>query len=188
MEKRTKSGNLRGDNRLKKIVVTGPESTGKTDLSQALSLKLNAALIPEYARSYVENIKRPYSYQDLEKIARYQIQQEKEWTETYGRGILLMDTWLIITKVWFEVVYGSFPEWIEDYISSSEIDLFLVCQTDLPWIADPVRENGGKMRNKLFDRYCNEIELHGFSYEIVEGYGEIRVQNALELLNKHRIR
>ena len=187
MEKRTKSGGSRGDNRLKKIIVTGPESTGKTALSEALALKLNAALIPEYARSYVENLKRPYTYQDLEKIARYQIQQEKQWTETYGRGIILMDTWLIITKVWFEVVYGTFPDWIEEYISSADIDLFLVCRPDLPWIADPVRENGGEMRQKLFDRYCNEIELHGFSYEIVEGLGEIRVQNALELLKTHRI-
>ena len=104
-----------------------------------------------------------------------------------GRGIILMDTWLIITKVWFEVVYGTFPDWIEEYISSADIDLFLVCRPDLPWIADPVRENGGEMRQKLFDRYCNEIELHGFSYEIVEGLGEIRVQNALELLKTHRI-
>lgn len=178
---------MRGDNRLKKIIVTGPESTGKTALSETLTLKLNAALIPEYARSYVENLKRPYTYQDLEKIARYQIQQEKKWTETCDRGILLMDTWLIITKVWFEVVYGIFPDWIEEYISSDEIDLFLVCRPDLPWIADPVRENGGAMRQILFDRYCNEIELHGFSYEIVEGYEEIRVQNALELLKTHHI-
>ena len=187
MEKRTKFGGLRGDNRLKKIIVTGPESTGKTVLSEALALKLNAALIPEYARSYVENLNGPYTYQDLGKIARYQIQQEKQWTETYSRGIILMDTWLIITKVWFEVVYGTCPDWIEEYISSADIDLFLVCRPDLPWIADTVRENGGEMRQKLFDRYCSEIELHGFSYEIVEGFGEIRVLNALKLLKSHHI-
>ena len=178
---------MRGDHGLKKVVVTGPESTGKTALTEALALQLNAAWIPEYARTYVETINRPYCYSDLEIIARNQVEQEKESSESCGQGILLMDTWLIITKVWFEVVYGSSPDWIEKYISSAEIDLFLVCSADLPWIADPVRENGGEMRLKLFDRYCQEIERHRFAYEIVEGFGEIRMLNALKLLKTHHI-
>jgi NadR type nicotinamide-nucleotide adenylyltransferase len=178
---------MREVNRLRKIVVTGPESTGKTDLTKALALRLNAKWIPEYARSYVEGINRPYRYNDLEIIARYQIEQETTMSEKCSQEILLMDTWLIITKIWFEVVYGSSPEWIDEYISTSEIDLFLVCKPDLPWIADPVRENGGEMRQKLFDRYCQEIERHGFAYEIVDGYGEQRLANALKLLKTHHI-
>lgn len=178
---------MQRDHRIKKIVVTGPESTGKTILTEALSLQLNAVWIPEYARSYVEEINRPYRYSDLEIIARHQIEQETIMSEKYSQGILLMDTWLIITKIWFEVVYGSYPDWVEKYISTSEIDLFLVCKPDLPWIADPVRENGGEMRQKLFDRYCREIERHGFVYEIVEGYGGQRLANALNLLKTHHI-
>ncbi len=175
------------DDRLKRIVVTGPESTGKTTLTEALALNLDAALIPEYARHYVEELQRPYTYRDLENIARYQIQQEKKMAESSTKSILLMDTWLIVTKVWFEVVYGSSPDWVEEYIGSSQIDFFLVCSPDLPWIGDPVRENGGEMRNNLFVRYCEEIEHHGLSFGIVEGYGEIRLQNALELLKLQQI-
>ena len=171
--------------KLMKIVVTGPESTGKTTLSEALVSRFNAALIPEYARSYVEALDRSYVFNDLENIARYQIQEEKRVAESTDSNLILMDTWLIITQVWFEVVYGSSPEWIRNYIKSADIDLFLVCSPDLPWIADPVRENGGEMRQKLFDRYCQEIKNYGFAYEIVSGCGELRTKNGIEMLQKH---
>jgi NadR type nicotinamide-nucleotide adenylyltransferase len=174
-------------NRLRKIVITGPESTGKTELSKALAVKLNARWIPEYARGYLEKLGRPYQYEDLEIIARHQIQQEKEESAKAGIGMLIFDTWLIITKVWFEVVYSKSPVWIEEYIAEANIDIFLVCSPDLPWIADAVRENGGEMRVKLFERYCREIDQYGFKYEIVEGSGEDRLNNALKHLQSHQI-
>ncbi len=172
---------------LKKIVITGPESTGKTTLSESLALKLNAEWIPEYARNYIENLNRPYTSKDIETIAQYQIRMENRITKANPKGIFVFDTWLILTKVWFEVVYGTSPSWINSYISASNIDLFLVCSPDVPWIADPVRENGGEMRNRLFERYCNEIELFGFNYEIIEGLGEVRLQNALNILKSYNI-
>ena len=172
---------------LKKVVVTGPESTGKSILSEELAFRLDACWIPEFARTYVEALARPYNYEDVEAIARHQAEEEGRQSEAIGQGILIMDTWLIITKIWFEVVYGTVPGWIGDYISTANIDLFLVCRPDLPWIPDPVRENGGEMRQKLFDRYCEEIVKYGFKYEIVEGFGEARLNNALRLLKKHHI-
>lgn len=172
---------------MKKIVVTGPESTGKTALAETLALQLDGHLIPEYARSYVEQLKRPYNYLDVEHIARRQARQEREASAGGTKGVLVMDTWLIITKVWFDVVYGRVPGWLDGYIASTRIDLFLVCQPDLPWIADPVRENGGEMRLKLLDLYCREIESYGFAYERVEGVGDIRLQNALKQLEAHHL-
>ena len=151
----------------------------------ALASSLHAVLIPEYARSYLEGLNRHYEYRDLEIIAKHQIEVEASLTESCSGRIMIMDTWLIITKVWYEVVFGVVPDWIEKYISLSEIDLFLVCKPDLPWIADPVRENGGEMRQLLFDRYCREIEHYGFSYGVVEGFGEERFQNALNLIKSH---
>lgn len=187
MEKRVESIDVEGEGGLKKIVVTGPESTGKTILSEALAASLNAVLIPEFARSYIERLERSYTFSDLELIARHQIQEEIRLTQSAGKEILLMDTWLILTKVWFDVVYGKIPGWLTEYISSARIDLFLVCKPDLPWVPDPVRENGGEMRLILFDRYCMEIENYGFRYEIVEGIGETRLQNALDILKFHQI-
>jgi len=178
---------MEGTNGLKKIVVTGPESTGKTMLSEALATRLNAVLIPEFARSYIENLRRSYTFADLELIARHQIQEEIRLTQSQENVIVLMDTWLIITKVWFDIVYNKTPGWVNEHIASSGIDLFLVCRPDLPWVPDAVRENGGEMRLKLFDRYCSEIEKYGFKYEIVEGLGPERFQNAMRLLKDHHI-
>ena len=172
---------------LKKVVITGPESTGKSILSEELALSLDACWIPEFARTYVEALARPYNYGDVEAIARHQAEEERRQSEAVGPGILIMDTWLIITKIWFEVVYGEAPDWIGDYLSTAKIDLFLVCSPDLPWVPDPVRENGGEMRQKLFELYCREIEKYGFKYEIVEGFGEARLNNALRLLKNHQI-
>jgi NadR type nicotinamide-nucleotide adenylyltransferase len=172
---------------MKKIVISGPESTGKTTLSEALALELNANLIPEYARSYIEGLNKPYTFSDVEAIAKFQIHEEKRMMSLNPHGIIIMDTWLIITKVWFDVVFGRIPEWIESHIASSNIDLFLICAPDLPWIADPVRENGGEMRQKLFERYCNEMEHYGFSYEIVMGSGELRLKSALKFIQAHHI-
>ena len=176
------------ENAIYRIVVTGPESTGKTELSKSLAQKLDTVWIPEYARQYVENLDRPYNYDDVVKIAKYQIAQAEEYTSAVKKGVLIFDTWLIITKVWFDLVFGSSPEWLSDYIRLSEIDLFLICNTDLPWIADSVRENGGKKREQLFKLYCNEIRSFNFNYEIVSGFGIARTENALTALSKHGLK
>lgn len=176
------------ENKLSRIVITGPESTGKTELARDLAERLKTVWIPEYARYYVENLNRPYNYDDVIQIARYQITQESEYASKVGKGILIFDTWLIITKVWFDVVYGNCPDWVSDHIRSSKIDLFLVCDTDLPWIADPVRENGGEKREELIQVYCNEIRSFGFDYEIISGFGASRTENAVKTLLKHGLK
>ena len=176
------------DNNIRRIVVTGPESTGKTELAQALAEKLNSIWVPEYARQYVENLNRPYDYDDVVQIAQYQVAQEAEYALKIGKGLIIFDTWLIITKVWLDLVFGKCPEWVFDHIRSTKIDLFLVCDTDLPWVADQVRENGGEKRKELFHLYCNEIRAFGFNYEIVSGFGDERTANAMKALSKHGLK
>ncbi len=173
-------------NSIKRIVISGPESTGKTELSLNLAEKLETIFVPEYAREYVENLHRKYSYADVENIARYQIAQENIFAEK-AHHILIFDTWLIITKVWFDLVFGKCPEWVISHIRETPIDLFLVCGTDLPWISDPVRENGGEKREQLLQLYCNEIKSFGFKYELVEGIGAARLENALKFLSLHNL-
>jgi nicotinamide riboside kinase len=164
-----------------KIVITGAESTGKSVLSEALAKHFNALLIPELARSYIENLGRHYSYNDVKIIARLQIEKEKNIPNQ--TKLVFFDTWLIITKVWFEFVYGKSPDWLHEYIIKSSISLFLLCDIDIPWISDPVRENGGETRKILQDIYKNELVKYGFNYQIVTGSGAIRTQNAIDLVN-----
>lgn len=171
-----------------RVVVTGPESTGKTELAGTLARMYGTVWIPEYARHYIEKLGRPYNYEDVICIARHQLLQEQEYALKAGNGILIFDTWLILTKVWLDLVFGKCPEWITDHIRTARIDLFLVCNTDLPWIEDPVRENGGEMREKLFNVYCSEIDSFNFKYEIISGTGPARAENAVRALSKHGLK
>jgi len=175
-------------NLIHRVVITGPESTGKTILAQALAEKLGTVWVPEYARHYVENLHRHYDYDDVVRIAQYQVSQEAAYASKIRNGVLIFDTWLIITKVWFDLVFGNCPEWVSDHIRSSKIDLFLVCNTDLPWIEDPVRENGGEKREQLSELYCKEIRSFGFEYEIVNGLGDVRPANAMNALLNHGLK
>jgi len=167
---------------LRKIVISGPESTGKTSLAEGLSRHFKGQYIYEYARDYISELKRPYIYKDVEHIAEMQVSLEKEMlgkTDQY----LFYDTFLVITKVWFKVAYGRYPDWIDEYLENSGINLFLLCYPDLPWVSDPVRENPGEMRLKLFNMYREEAEFFRFPVFIVKGNDHLRYQNAIKAVN-----
>jgi len=178
-----KKGKLAAGSTVKKIVITGPESTGKSVLSRQLAEEYNCELVPEYAREYIENITHKYTFQDVQNIARHQLVQEKQAVSHAKNEMIIFDTWFIITKVWFDVVFGKCPEWLINHINRTQIDLFIICDYDLPWIPDPVRENGGEQRKILFERYCEEIKLFGFNYKIVSGMGDDRKNNAIKLVS-----
>jgi NadR type nicotinamide-nucleotide adenylyltransferase len=166
-----------------KIAITGPESTGKTQLSRQLATYFEGLCIPEYARSYVESLSRPYTYLDVLHIAGKQI-KEIEDSHTRNDNYVFLDTELIITRVWLEVVYSFSPEWLNTALSNSKIDLYLLCNLDIPWIEDNIRENGGEMREKLFHIYKQLIETNGFRYRIVTGTGNLRFKNALSAIEE----
>lgn len=170
-------------NTSKIIVVTGAESTGKSTLAKALANYFEVPYIPEYARDYIQNLKEEYTYSDVELIARKQTEQLKESLKL-KEPIIILDTWLLITKVWFEVVFKSVPDWIENEIKNTHIDLWLVCDTDLPWVADDVRENGGENRSLLHEKYIGEIEKYNYSYKIINGDCDSRVNNAIQAISK----
>lgn len=159
------------------IVITGPESTGKSTLTNELAGIYQGIAIPEYARQYIVTLQRPYNYSDVELIARKQVEEFNNISTIPGQFFFL-DTYLIITKVWFEVVFGHFPTWMEKEIRKSKIDLFLLCEPDIPWEPDSVRENGGEMRNWLYDSYKQNLNKYMFNYEIVNGLGPERIQCA----------
>lgn len=170
-------------NYIKKIVITGPESTGKTELTQYLSSYYNTTYVPEYARDYITKLNRQYNYNDIEIIARNQIELEKIKLREVNK-VLFYDTWLIITKVWFNWVYNDCPLWLLNEIERLNIDLFLVCDIDIPWIPDSVRENGGENRIRLFNIYIQELEKYDFNYKIITGIEKERFNNALNFVDQ----
>lgn len=164
------------------IVITGAESTGKSTLTKALAEYFNVPYIHEIAREYVEELDRDYDYCDVEKIARIQVEHFNKIQNT-NVPYIFIDTWLLNTKVWFEEVFGKTPNWLLPEIHKIKVDLYLICDIDLPWIYDPVRENGGERREFLQKKYIENIKELDFKYEIVQGKNEVRFHNALEFLN-----
>ena len=181
MEKRSENNQIKPLPKI--IVITGAESTGKSTLTEELANHFNVPFLPEIARNYIENLNRKYTYNDIEKIARLQVEQLKQYKNSEHRFIFL-DTWLIVTKIWFEVVFSKGPAWLTSEIQNSKIDFFLVCNTDLPWIPDPVRENGGQMRNILQNRYIETITNYEFKYKVISGQKSDRLKNAIQCLDK----
>ena len=161
-----------------RIILTGPESTGKTMLTMALADHFKTAYIPEYAREYVEKLDRKYTYEDVLNIATHQVNMMEESAKA-GQTLIFVDTYLIITKVWFRRVFRHIPGWIDDEIGKTRQDLYLLCKPDIPWKADPVRENGGAMREVLFSEYEKELMGAHLNYSSVEGIGDSRIRNAL---------
>lgn len=172
-------------NRPNIVAITGAESTGKSTLSEALSKHYGVPFQREYARNYIRDLHRKYTYQDIEIIAQKQLEQYNQLVNR-SAALVILDTWLLITKVWFEVVFQRAPGWIEQAIEENKIDLFLVCDIDLPWMADDVRENGGENRVWLQKRYIEEIEKHNFAYRIVNGTGANRTRNAISFIKELR--
>lgn len=166
-----------------RIVITGPESTGKTRLSIMLANYYQCRLIPEFAREYIQKLNRPYEKEDVITIGKEQLERYNEIIQT-GENVFF-DTWLIITKVWLKVVFKSDENWINNTIKEGKIDLYLLCATDLPWEPDSVRENGGQMREILFEMYKNELVTQRLPFRIIRGNGDERVNNAISAIDKY---
>lgn len=167
------------------IIITGPESTGKTSIASALTAHYSGLLIPEYARSYVNELKTKYTYEDIVNIANWQFIQMKANKNKYDGQLVFFDTYLIITKIWLIWFAGKYPTWIDDAILDTCDSLYLLCATDIEWTPDSVRENGGEARERLFLEYKSELEKFKLNYVIVNGIDEQRITNAKNFVDDY---
>lgn len=168
---------------IKKIAITGPESTGKSSLAIALAKHFNTVFVPEYAREYINSLNHPYNFDDILKIARNQKRLEDEYSEKADK-ILFCDTDLTVTKIWCEFKFNKCHKWIIENHKKQDYDIYLLCDIDLPWVSDPMREHPDK-RKELFDFYENELKINNFNYKIISGKNEIRLNNAIEIIKNY---
>jgi len=143
---------------IKKIVVIGPESTGKSTLCEQLAKHYNTIWIPEFARGFLEKNGTQYSYDDLLTIAKGQIELEEiciaDLPLTTHNLRLFIDTDMYVMKVWCEFVFDKCHNWILNQIALRKYDLYLLCDVDLPWIKDELREYPDPgTRAKLYHYY-----------------------------------
>ena len=141
---------------LKKIVILGPESTGKSTLCEMLAQHYNTIWCPEFAREYLLTNGTTYTFNDLLSIAKGQLALEDEYLQMLSKNLrpqavshqrsavndqlLFIDTDLYVMKVWCEYVFGDCHNWILRHIAERPYSLYLLCSPDLPWVKDDLRE------------------------------------------------
>jgi len=165
-----------------RIALIGPESTSKSTLSEKLAAHYQTCWIPEYARTYLKNLHRPYNLEDVLHIAQAQFREEKEAVEKANR-FLFVDTELIVAKVWCEDVFQTCPPWIQYTLVHHPYDLYLLTYPDLPWEPDPLRENPHR-RQFFYEWYEQELKKIQAVYAVIKGKGETRLQNAIAAVEK----
>ncbi|RYY51984.1 MAG: ATPase [Chitinophagaceae bacterium] len=178
---------------VRKIVILGPESTGKSVLCQQLAEHYNTIWCPEYAREYLLKYGTAYNYDDLLTIAQQQLKLEDEYTERVrslppsanGQRMLFIDTDMYVMKVWCEFVFNNCHRFILDQIIEREYDQYLLCNTDLPWVKDELREYPDlENRVKLFYMYKDLMVNQSTPWTEVFGSYDERLPVALGAVEK----
>jgi len=116
-------------------------------------------------------------FEDIAVIAKKQLEQENTMAGKAG-SILFCDTDFLVTKIWSNFKYGKCDPWIEEQVKSHRYDLYLLCDIDLPWVEDPLREHPGQ-REELFDIYLKELQGLNVEFAIISGKGRGRTENAI---------
>ncbi len=162
------------------VYITGAESTGKSTLTHELAAHYGAPAVDEFARTYLETLTRPYTYQDLLIIAEGQLEAIRVHRDD---ELVFYDTDLINIKVWFEEVYKKCPDWLKASVRLYGHGHYLVCQPDIPWVSDPQRENPER-REYLNERYETELDRAGFGWDRVSGTGTERLASAVRIVDR----
>ena len=188
-----KNSSLQGNIRsmLKKIVTIGPESTGKSSLCTQLAEHFKTKWVPEYAREYLLTNGTHYQYEDLLKIAAGQINGEETIVNELlhspppSSRLLFIDTDLTVIKVWSEFVFNNCENNILTQIAKRPYDLYLLCNIDLPWVKDELREYPDlETREKLYHYYHDFLVNQQVPWVLISGNYEERLQKAIDAVNK----
>jgi NadR type nicotinamide-nucleotide adenylyltransferase len=148
-----------------KVVITGPESSGKTTLCRDLARYFNAEMVDEYARQYLNLMGSSYTVDDLYIIAERQIEYE---IKLKNQTLIFCDTDLLTMHIWmqekFKITDLNFAQNLEDYHDR----IYFLCKPDIPWEYDPLRENS-EDRDRLFSIYENTLKEYKLKYHIIKG-------------------
>jgi nicotinamide riboside kinase len=192
---------------VKKIVIIGPESTGKSTLCEQLAQHYHTRWCPEFAREYLLSNGTPYTFEQLLEIAKGQLAMEDEYTRqvektwswlekercwinasslitTSHPPLLFIDTDMYVMKVWCEYVFEKCHPFILDEIAKRQYNGYLLCAPDLPWVKDELREYpDDKNRIELFHIYKDLLVHQSTPWQIVSGSYEERLQQAIAAVN-----
>tara|TARA_B110000091_G_scaffold164839_1_gene176112 strand:+ start:2418 stop:3020 length:603 start_codon:yes stop_codon:yes gene_type:complete len=172
---------------LVKVVLFGPESSGKTTLSRQLARHYNTVWAPEFAREYLQkkwnNERKTCQAEDLIPIAIGQMKLENKLA-TKADKILICDTDLLETKVYSEEFYGGYvDEALDKAANENHYDLYLLTYIDTPWEADDLRDRS-EQRLEMFTAFESALKRHKRPYKLLKGDKQTRLQTAVKLIDK----
>jgi NadR type nicotinamide-nucleotide adenylyltransferase len=169
---------------MKKIVIIGPESTGKSTLASQLADYYQTVWCPEFAREYLLQNGKEYSYDDLLNIAMGQLELEDTMESLAKNNFYFIDTDMYVMKVWCEVAFNNCHKWILKQIARRKYSMYLLCDVDLPWVQDGLREYPDpEMRQVLFKMYKDILVNNGSKWTVISGTMEQRFQMATHVLS-----
>ena len=170
---------------MKKIVIIGPESTGKSTLCEQLAIHYKTKWVKEYAREYLLQHGTDYTFDDLLEVAKGQIAAEdltvsQLSTINHQPPTLFFDTDMYVMKVWCEFVFEKCHHWILNRIAERKYDLYLLCNIDLPWVKDELREYPDLItREKLYHHYKDIMVNQNVPWVDINGNYKDRLQKAI---------
>ncbi len=178
---------------IKKVVILGPESTGKSTLCEQLAFHYKSPWVKEYAREYLLKKGTDYSFENLLDIAKGQVEAEDVAIINIGTNHkqlpainhqLFLDTDMYVMKVWCEFVFKKCHHWILNRIVERKYDLYLLCNIDLPWVKDELREYPDlKSREQLYHHYKDIMVNQNVPWIDIGGGYEERLQKAISAVN-----
>jgi NadR type nicotinamide-nucleotide adenylyltransferase len=181
MEKKLRQNN----NSCIKVVLIGPESTGKTTLAKQLAEHYGTLWVPEFSRRYAEDKLEQnceLTKYDVLPIAIGQMKLENKYSEK-TTDILFCDTNLLETKIYSEYLYNGYcPNSVNEFAESNTYDLHILTATDMPWEMDPVRGVTDK-RNEMFVEFKTTLDAMKLPYIIVFGDKETRLLKAIKYID-----
>ena len=166
----------------RRVVVIGPECTGKTTLARELADRYGVRWVPEYARAFVNQVRRPVRFDDVDAIGRGQRAAEDEAMRD-GRPLLVLDTDLVSTFVYSHHYYGDCPPWIEGAVPARLSDLYLLLGTDVPWQPEGYLREQPERREELYARFRQALEDLGARVVEVRGTWDQRRSTAIAAID-----
>jgi len=164
-----------------RVVLTGSESTGKTTLAEQLARHYNAELVPEFVRAYAEEHGGVIEFSDHGPIARGQMALEDEHIAR-DTHLVVQDTDLLSTVVYCKHYFGTCPAWIEEAAVARRPDLYLLCEIDLDWVADGVRDRG-HMRHEMQQLFRDAVFASSAATATITGLGPERLERAIDAID-----
>ncbi|MBO4962061.1 MAG: ATP-binding protein [Flavobacteriales bacterium] len=166
---------------MKKIVLIGPESTGKTTMALKLSARYGGCYVPEYSRSYVIEENRELTLDDVMPIVEGQLAAESK----SNAEIQILDSNPLASAVYSQWYYGSVPSELDKILSELHYDLYLLCYPDIDWEEDAARCMSSQQdREDIYDIFLKRVQQSGVPYAEIKGEGSDRYSKAIDMVEK----